>query len=430
MYCRYTDAELDRFATVLLRAKMGRKVVDTYHVCTGLECNPQNESSLLRKGILNPVAMTGCNDIYICDKGGVHVCTRDRCNAETVCHISGCKYANTVSHYSKGKSHSIDQYAKNTKRYSRVKKRSVVKKDPETHKWTVLTERYQDNRKRKAEENMKNKRKGKRSKVMEAIRNGRFPDTVTEQTRNQMREGARALVYKILFDNTIRRRLNADRKKGPEKRLACLIEGYRKDCSNAMQEICSDWFRIFHMNTVGSVELICELKKTPENIEKAREIIDMIMHAWEIICKYGGKGNRNAGPVLCCNVTLATLYQLQEGVAINGHEIFKKYVWLLYVLPYEKELKYYQNGLKDKDFLKAFRTGKDTIRKAFETAIESGASDAEICFEEKRKLMRVDRLRKEALKPAAPEIVALGKGAENKRFRDSMAMKRYRYLIK
>jgi hypothetical protein len=55
-------------------------------------CNPQNETQLIRAGLLHPSKATGLDHIYVCDRWAVHVCTDNACKlwvATGTCPLTG-----------------------------------------------------------------------------------------------------------------------------------------------------------------------------------------------------------------------------------------------------------------------------------------------------------------------------------------------------
>lgn len=73
------------------------------HLCHKNKCHPENESDLIRQGLLKGPPLT--KNVYLCDMGAVHVCTARSCELygnsfSQVCHISGLQTGNIYSSYS------------------------------------------------------------------------------------------------------------------------------------------------------------------------------------------------------------------------------------------------------------------------------------------------------------------------------------------
>lgn len=70
------------------------------HMCRVPFCDPQNEMSLIKRGILNPPAILPDN-VYICKYGVIHTCSEFTCMAEGTCPVSGASvgYVNEYSNY-------------------------------------------------------------------------------------------------------------------------------------------------------------------------------------------------------------------------------------------------------------------------------------------------------------------------------------------
>jgi CRISPR/Cas system CMR-associated protein Cmr5 small subunit len=70
------------------------------HMCRVGFCDPQNEASLISRGILKPPAILPDN-VYICKYGVIHTCSEFTCMAEGTCPVSGASmgYVNEYSNY-------------------------------------------------------------------------------------------------------------------------------------------------------------------------------------------------------------------------------------------------------------------------------------------------------------------------------------------
>lgn len=70
------------------------------HMCRVGFCNPQNETNLIKRGLLKPPLILPYH-MYICKYGEIHTCDELTCMAEGICPVSGASmgYVNEYSNY-------------------------------------------------------------------------------------------------------------------------------------------------------------------------------------------------------------------------------------------------------------------------------------------------------------------------------------------
>lgn len=70
------------------------------HMCRTGFCDPQNETNLIKRGLLKPPLILPYH-MYICKYGQIHICNEFTCMAEEICPVSGASmgYINEYSNY-------------------------------------------------------------------------------------------------------------------------------------------------------------------------------------------------------------------------------------------------------------------------------------------------------------------------------------------
>ena len=387
-----TMNELDSIVKNMERFKGHRYKPIKGHSCNDRSCNPENETIMIRRKKMPVSAATGQVDIYLCDRGCVHVCTRDYCPFTGLCPVTGTKWNSEVSYFEKGESHFIDHNARRHKRYkSQILGFSTAGSSAPTTKGkkrkrytgfggkksTQNTRGDEDEEKESPQQQHrlqtliahvdtgKGKKKKKRRTAMKDF------DMATSEPI--MRKKIRALIKKLLFDKKIRKAIN-------EASISRKQEAFRNHAKKYIQERADrnqvpnlSRLKIIALNTLAQAREIPILEFDEKKLQK---YVDIVIHIWKIVIKWGKPGNRNTGDVRCQLITFSTLYAMQRGLMVNNVEVLPMDRILVEALPPIKELENYEKFQSEKQFQRASRQGTKIIKEAILEALKKGEANS------------------------------------------------------
>lgn len=382
--------ELSEVVMGMLQAKGRALSVRPGHVCSNHECNPENELALVRRGRLAPHQSHGTVDVYVCDHGGVHVCTPQDCQFKEICPISGCRYGNGVSYYTKGKPFGIDHYAKRWERTGAVsqglslrqKKQAAPKSGPAKRlgkgnlfksadsaqpqpvatkrKWELTVEQP-------AQEAPAKKKKVRRVNTKKSI----------ARARAKLRDRTRLLVMRLLFNDPIRREINEKRLRAADECWTRELRRYQEERKEANQCECDAWLKIIYLNTKGRTRLLPFLKHDEATLNY---YVNIVLFIWDLVIQWGRPGSKNAGNTLCTNLTIGVLYAMQRGLVVSDCAVLPRDPFLVEALPPIKELDKYEMAHGDKNFRQACMQGEKLISQTAMAALQGGASMESVSF--------------------------------------------------
>lgn len=425
--------KIEQWMQPLLLAKRKRLDLQPSHECSGGQCNPDNFSAVLRKGMLPPsyryaLASDVNEDLYLCDYGGIHYCAEGYCRFTEICEISGRRIGYGMSHYEKGSSTKVDKWARDItgpnhigqnirvawvpssskngvsrkpeKPQSRLEKlKAAAASSKADHGDATDTKPPRDGSYRVVwidQDIEKRKRARGDAAATDRPQKKRKRKTNAPSTSN-MREKVTSLIKRLFYNTEYRQQINKDREEKQQQEFSKLTKRYEDTCERLGQLECLGVIKIYYLNTIAQAKVLPLLACDSEKLEQC---VDMVMHIWEIVVRYGKSGNRNAGPIICLQLTLFTLYGVMLanglGMRINGTrvDLIDHSEYVEQALPPWRVLHYYQEA-DGRRYRRAFTQGKKVLEEALQAARKNGVNLADLHFKHSKATNRNSRLRED-----------------------------------
>ena len=396
----------------IIQAKPDMMASFVPHTCSTTMCNPENELSLLHRGLLSGTPKA--SHVYVCNLRRVHVCKRDTCDLfretpDGTCPISAIHYANhQYSTYSRADPMSWYSKPSNVTCNTPVSSLSMVNSELVEHKHisaTSLNRRKLLNRsdvglfdvkKLQAEQKEVELEKEKQSVAVAAAATTTTTTTTTMTTttttkttntetkqgkkrrsrsnakKKQLKESARSLIQLLLYSSN-RIRINDETRAKHLRARDKHRDEYIRMCKQQRQRtVLSDFarFNIFFLNLPVP---LAELELDDAKIDNLQHII---MHVWSLVEKYYDLEKSNdACKIDFTSVALGTLYTMRQGYLLNGIEVLPQDVFLAYHLPKMKDLSRFHLAKR------GITKGEKILAHAYDNAVARGASQEELLID-------------------------------------------------
>lgn len=387
-----SDAELAFYEPVvqqMLLAKRGLISRQPCHVCAGRLCNPQNESMLIAAGLLHPSRSRRTLNVFVCDLGGVHICTKYLCQFDEICPISGAKQHDEISWYEGGGPVSIDKWVNDHSGIGPigqcfeidwgddVQPERIIpgpgnifsclltpdwSVQPHTHPIPKLVNRPTSPIRRLFDLD---------SDAENEVEKPKEHSWNRDLALRRMERGARMLVSRLLFNRNPRKRLNASQSATTDHRAEIVTTNYIKRCAEKRQMPVNAHLKIIYLNSKLLTRESLPLLTYDE--DRIQRYVHHILRCWDIVSRFGGSGNRNAGQGTCTIMVIATLYSMQTGLTVGNFNVLPSDPWLAKGLPPIKKLGMYQPS--SINYVQAHRKGRRLIEDATLQAIECGETE-------------------------------------------------------
>lgn len=400
----YNDA-LARLRTAK-QSKRKLSYTSAFHVCRPSYCDPENESSLIRQGLLKGPPLT--DNVYLCNLGAVHVCTKKSCNLyagshDNVCPISGLQAGNIYSSYSKhdgrtwytrpefeniGSSKINSVFVQQTLIASAVDKRRLLTQSGSMVDVMKQQRRQATKRLRKAS-SLSNTTTASQvpppappapctPTVKEHLPSGKVYKRVKRTTYNRatsiktVRTKAKGITRLLLFSNN-RQRLNDKARAMYEKQALDARDTYIKGCmTDGVFAFLTDIYRLMANKRSQPLPLqIFEFDQTLFDY-----YVDVICQVWKLITKYyvhpkqkqydEDTGDEIVPKINVEHVCIGVLYNMQRGWKYKDTYLLPLDDFLFCNLPRVNDLPEF-NGIGKP----ACTSGTSILKQTYENAIAS-----------------------------------------------------------
>lgn len=308
-------------------------------------------------------------DVWLCRLGGLHYCTQRSCkyyldpNNRGICHVSGAKYTQPVTAYSRNPTHSFRRASRGLSKGKPRPKRRQQSKPQEDPMGMTRRKRPAHQEEEEDEEEAKRLRRIERHKKR-TRHEGVSKDL--ESARAYM-EQAKQIVCDLLWSKKRDRIVeHAIEKRETLTRRA--IQAYREERS-AAQEFVNEFDLLCIKTNVALSQII--LAKVQRDDARLRYYQSAIWTAWGFCqrCPYAAETGR---AVAFGDHAIAFVYLMREGLSLEGVELVPRDDYLA-LLPMRSDLK-----LIDAPGRKNITDTLRHITKCYRSAVNAGWSPAEI----------------------------------------------------
>lgn len=200
---------------------------------------------------------------------------------------------------------------------------------------------------------------------------------ISEPMRERFKKNVEGLIH-CLFFSRARARLNEKAQVDAKKEWEKKYRQYQKGVESCGKEQTYIEKYEIALNTQVTQPFVI----LPNNGILIAKYFSVVRHVWDIVCKYGAGSFCNAGPRVCIQITLGTLYSMRNsGVVVNNINYLPQNPELLDLPPLPTLHHFQESKLANVSYNRSFTTGANAILDSYQNAVMQGVSVSELILD-------------------------------------------------